>query len=200
MRELQKVDLLSKEEEKELWRRFKQQGDLAARAKIISSYQPLVFKIVAEMHPRQAIIMDMIQEGTLGLIDAVERFDPGRSYMFSTYAPFRIRGTVINYIEREKLKGARVDYDDDLLKVIRVGPEDEDRFASDLATSDRFEKLVECVGRLPDKERRVMEALFLHDKPSEYLLNEMQISPSYLSRLKKKAVRRLRAMMAKGAK
>lgn len=194
------MELLSKEEEKELWRRFKREGDLEARAKIIASYQPLVFKIVAEMHPRQAIIMDMIQEGILGLIDAVERFDPDRSFMFSTYAPFRIRGTVINYIEREKLKGARVDYDDELLKVVRVNPDEDDRFARDLVNADRFEKLVACVGRLPDKERRVMEALFLQDKPSEFILNEMNISPSYLSRLKKKAVRRLRAMMAKSLK
>mgnify|MGYP000909954447 CR=1 FL=1 len=74
MKKLSAVKKLTPEEEKKLWRAYKDQGDAAARRRIIEAYQPLVFR---EVYPYRSLsaAMDAVQEGTIGLIEAVERYD-----------------------------------------------------------------------------------------------------------------------------
>ena len=89
LRELRKVPLLRPREEARLWRMYKGRGSARSRARLIESYQPLVFKLAMRLRLREEIVMDMIQEGTVGLIEAVERYDPGRGARFSTFATYR---------------------------------------------------------------------------------------------------------------
>ena len=74
MKKLSAVQKLAPEEERALWRAYKENGDMAARRCIIEAYQPLVFR---EVYPYRALpaAMDAVQEGTIGLIEAVERYD-----------------------------------------------------------------------------------------------------------------------------
>src|SRR2546428_1831490 len=53
-----------------------------------------------QIRPPDVMLMDMLQEGTVGLIEAVERFDPTRAVRFSTFATYRIRGRVLNSLRR----------------------------------------------------------------------------------------------------
>lgn len=64
--ELKKIKMLSPEEERELWIR-EEEGDEAAHQKLISSYQPLVFKTAVQFHMPEEITLELIQEGTVGL-------------------------------------------------------------------------------------------------------------------------------------
>lgn len=100
LRELQKIALLRPSEEADLWRGFRRGGDATSRARLIEAYQPLVFKVVMQLRPPGPLLMDMIQEGSVGLIESVERFDPERGVRFSTFASYRIRGRVLNALDR----------------------------------------------------------------------------------------------------
>lgn len=85
--------LLSAEEEV-YWARLVQKGDVKARAKMIESNLRLVVKIARRYYNRGLEFLDIIEEGNLGLLRAVEKFDPERGFRFSTYATWWIRQTI----------------------------------------------------------------------------------------------------------
>lgn len=83
----------------ELWRNYKLRNDRLARDTLITRYAPLVKYVagrVAVNLPKSVDEGDLTGYGTLGLIDAIERFDPGRGVKFETYAIARIRGSMID--------------------------------------------------------------------------------------------------------
>jgi len=85
--------LLSAEEEIKYARQI-QKGNKAARTKMISSNLRLVVKIARHYHNRGLEFLDLIEEGNLGLLRAVEKYDPERGFRFSTYATWWIRQTI----------------------------------------------------------------------------------------------------------
>ncbi len=93
LNEIGHASLLTAEEEVALARRV-QQGDAEARARMIESNLRLVVKIARRYMNRGLSFLDLIEEGNLGLIRAVEKFDPERGFRFSTYATWWIRQTI----------------------------------------------------------------------------------------------------------
>lgn len=92
---------MTQEEEKQLWACFKEQQDEAARDELIIHYMRIVKYISGRMAihiPSNIDMDDLIGWGTLGLIDAVEKFDHTQSTKFSTYSTIRIRGAIIDEI------------------------------------------------------------------------------------------------------
>ena len=98
--ELQKIDLLELEEELALWRSWAE-GDQGAYRKIITAYQPLVFKIAMAFRLAEAQTLELIQEGTVGLLEAAEKFDYERGVAFSIFASHRIRGRMLDFLQVE---------------------------------------------------------------------------------------------------
>lgn len=90
---------LTKKELENLWKEFKKSGSEVARQKLIIYYSPLAKYIagrIASNLPKSIDIQDLIQSGILGLIDAIEKFDPDRDIKFETYALSRIKGAIID--------------------------------------------------------------------------------------------------------
>lgn len=96
--EIRKYSLLTREEEKELAIRAKS-GDKEAAYKLVTSNLRLVVKIALEYHRYWTrSLLDLIQEGNIGLLQAVKKFDPYRGIKFSYYASFWIRAYILKYI------------------------------------------------------------------------------------------------------
>src|SRR5210317_2340939 len=85
--------LLTADEEK-MYARRAQNGDESARQRMIESNLRLVVKISRRYINRGLPLLDLIEEGNLGLIHAVKKFDPERGFRFSTYATWWIRQTI----------------------------------------------------------------------------------------------------------
>ena len=201
VKELKKICMLSREEEEALWLQYKEYDDMDCRSKIIEHYQPLVFKIATGWRLNETVIMDMIQEGTVGLIEAVERFDHQRGVAFSLYASQRIRGRILNYMEKEGKFGiASMD------SPLSVG---EDITLRDLLVDGKagvssqaehnylVAQVKSAMDRLPLNEQAVLSGVFLEDCEPKQLAESLDLSISHIYKLQKQGIRRIRGMLSK---
>ena len=97
LKEIGKVPLLTAEEEVELAQRM-EEGDMEAKKKLAEANLRLVVSIAKRYVGRGMLFLDLIQEGNLGLIKAVEKFDYKKGYKFSTYATWWIRQAITRAI------------------------------------------------------------------------------------------------------
>jgi RNA polymerase sigma factor for flagellar operon FliA len=84
---------------KDLWRKYRQSGDERARERLVVAYSPLVKYVAGRMIsglPAHVEEADLISYGLIGLISAIERFEPEREIKFETYAIPRVRGAIID--------------------------------------------------------------------------------------------------------
>jgi DNA-directed RNA polymerase sigma subunit (sigma70/sigma32) len=86
--------------EKDLARRA-QSGDAGARDRMVNANIPLVVSIARQYGNPHMEPEDLIQEGMIGLCTAVERFDPGKGFRFSTYATYWIKQRVLRALDRQ---------------------------------------------------------------------------------------------------
>ena len=97
LKEIGKIPLLSQEEEQELAKRMAE-GDAKARQRMVECNLRLVVSIAKRYLGRGMLLLDLVQEGNLGLLKAVEKFDYTKGYKFSTYATWWIRQAITRAI------------------------------------------------------------------------------------------------------
>lgn len=201
LKELRKIQLLPREEEQRLWLAYKENNDVLARSTIIEHYQPLVFKATTGWRMDETLLMDMIQEGTVGLIEAVEHYDYQRGVAFSLYALHRIRGRMLNYMEREgklsllSIDGTIPDTQDGTLGDLLV--DTTPQVASLAEQNYLMEQVKNAMGRLPMNEQTVLSGVFLDDLEPKQLAESLDVSISHIYRLQKQGIRRVRGMLSK---
>ena len=196
--ELKKIKMLSPEEERELWFR-EEEGDEAAHQKLISSYQPLVFKTAVQFHMPEEITLELIQEGMVGLLEAVESYDYTKGVAFSLYAVHRIRGRMCDFMNREfsrdELSLDRETAEGwslaEFIPGLQLLPEE---VVERHAVSDRVSQAID---RLPQKEKQVLQGIFLENKTPSVLAADIKVTPGHIYRLEKQGVRRIRGMLSR---
>jgi RNA polymerase sporulation-specific sigma factor len=198
--ELAKIQLLEPSEENLLWKQFKLEQSRKSRQRIIESYQPLVFKIASRITDREELFLDLIQEGTVGLIEAVESFDLKHAVKFSTFAQYRIRGRMIDFLRRQRANQDSLEvalYEEEFESLI-TRTADEHVNIEDQVTYNLINQQVKrAIARLNSKEQKVINDLYLLGKEPALSAKEMNISLSYLYKLQKRALQRLRGMLSK---
>ncbi len=198
--ELAKVRILSAAEESSLWKQYKIENSREARYRIIEAYQPLVYKIASRISINEELFFDLIQEGTIGLIEAVENFDLKYAVKFSTYAQHRIRGRMIDFLQKlqrykEPLEMAlqEEEFTHFLSRIADQQVNIEDEVTLKIISA----QVNQAISRLNLKEQKVIRDLYLLDKEPAASAEELNISLSYLYKIQKKALQRLRGMLSK---
>lgn len=197
LQELSKVKTLEPDEERELWRRFKLNQDYSARSRLIESYQPLVFK-QALPYRDMSDVMDLIQEGTVGLIESVENYDPTHGAAFSLYAVHRIRGRMYNFLRRQgrAVPSRDADYYEQAEQLSDNGPS----VAELVESHELFDHLHAALERLPQNERAVLESIYIDSQEAKTVAGRLKLSVSHIYRLQKQGIRRIRGMLARFVK
>jgi len=98
LQEVKKYPILTEEEEKELAIRLKETGDVDAAYKLTTANLMLVVKIAMTFKREWQNLMDLVQEGNVGLMKAVKNFDPFRGVRLSAYASWWIKSYILKYI------------------------------------------------------------------------------------------------------
>jgi RNA polymerase sigma-32 factor len=96
--EIRRYPLLTREEEHDLAVRFQREGDVASAYRLVTGNLRLVVMIAREYQRSFRALLDLIQEGNIGLMEAVKNFDPYRGVRFPSYAVWWIRAYIIRYV------------------------------------------------------------------------------------------------------
>ena len=151
LREIGRVALLKKEQEV-LYAQRIERGDLAAKDALTEANLRLVVSIAKKYMGRGMTFLDLIQEGNLGLIRAVEKFDYHRGFKFSTYATWWIRQAVTRAIaDQSRTIRVPVHMVETINKLVRVSR----RLLQELGREPSDEEIAEEMGITPDKVREI---------------------------------------------
>ncbi|MDG1480980.1 MAG: sigma-70 family RNA polymerase sigma factor [Myxococcota bacterium] len=96
--EVRRYPLLDPEEEKELAIQYQETGDPDAAHRLVTANLRLVVKLAFQYHRQWANVLDLIQEGNVGLVEALSRYDPYRGIRFSSYAQYWIRAMILRFL------------------------------------------------------------------------------------------------------
>jgi len=96
--EVRRHPLLSPEDERALAERYVEEGDPIAGQRLVSANLRLVVKLAFQYHRQWSNVLDLIQEGNVGLMEALRRYDPYRGIRFSSYAQYWIRAMILRFL------------------------------------------------------------------------------------------------------
>lgn len=199
---------LSREEEEKLVQELRQ-DDGAIRATLIEHNLRLVAFIARKFENTNVGIEDLISIGTIGLIKAVNTFDPTKKIKLATYASRCIENEILMYLRRNsktKLEVSideplNVDWDGNELLLSDILGTDEDVIYRDMETEAEYQVLQGAIKKLSRREQTIVQLRFGintkdgEEKTQKEVADLLGISQSYISRLEKRIIRRLRREM-----
>lgn len=193
---------LSKEEEAILLEKLPS-GDQAAKSLLIERNLRLVVYIARKFENTGINIEDLISIGTIGLIKAVNTFNPEKKIKLATYASRCIENEILMYLRRNNKTRSEVSFDEplnvdwdgnELLLSDVLGTEDDIITRRIEANVDR-KLLLKALFTLNDREKQIMELRFGlsggEEKTQKDVADMLGISQSYISRLEKRIIKRL---------
>ena len=199
---------LSREEEEKLVQELRQ-DDGAIRATLIEHNLRLVAFIARKFENTNVGIEDLISIGTIGLIKAVNTFDPTKKIKLATYASRCIENEILMYLRRNSKSRQDISLDEplstdwdgnELLLSDVLGSDDDDVYRAIEEDVDR-ELLRDALKKLTGREQRIMCLRFGLSggecRTQKEVADVLGISQSYISRLEKKILHRLRHEMAR---
>ncbi len=178
---------LDPEREAVLWGLLAE-GDERAREELILGYRSLVYWLARKLQVSPSRFPDLVQEGTLALINAVDHFDRKRNIKFITYAYYRIRGAMVNFLQRVEAKAPLPVEEMDIVAGDPFEPEAEDWRLS----------LQEGLERLSSRESEIIEALLVQGRRAKEVASEKGIDVSQIYRIQRRGLAKLRAWFGVG--
>ena len=206
-REIRKYQPLTKEQEQQLTTLVKL-GDEQARKTLIEHNLRLVTHIAQAYYHPSVELLDLIQEGNIGLIEAVDRFDPELGYQFSTFAVWWIRKMILLYLGKGEDK---VSLDLPILgeagEILRLGDtiiDEENTLGGQscekqgvrLEHEQSMQQMRERMAKLPTREKEVLMMLYGIGLKRALTLQEiarlLNITPERVGQIRDKALWRLK--------
>ncbi|HEU5139742.1 MAG TPA: RNA polymerase sporulation sigma factor SigE [Bacillales bacterium] len=193
---------LSKEEEAHLLEKLPK-GDKAARSILIERNLRLVVYIARKFENTGINIEDLISIGTIGLIKAVNTFNPEKKIKLATYASRCIENEILMYLRRNNKRRSEMSFDEPLnvdwdgneLLLSDVLGTDEDIITRRIEERVDRKLLKKALQSLNDREKQIMELRFGiaggKEKTQKDVADMLGISQSYISRLEKRIIKRL---------
>ncbi|WP_088043890.1 RNA polymerase sporulation sigma factor SigE [Bacillus sp. EAC] len=194
---------LTREEEEKLLQKLPN-GDLGARSLLIERNLRLVVYIARKFENTGINIEDLISIGTIGLIKAVNTFNPEKKIKLATYASRCIENEILMHLRRNNKNRSEVSFDEPLnidwdgneLLLSDVLGTEEDIITKDLEANVDKSLLTKALDQLNDREKQIMELRFgldgTEEKTQKDVADMLGISQSYISRLEKRIIKRLR--------
>jgi RNA polymerase sigma-B factor len=182
---------LSRAQAAALQRAYRRDGDLAARAQLIEAYLPLARSLARRFAHRGERVEDLVQVGSIGLIKAVDRFEPGRGDLASYAAP-----TIVGEIKRHlRDRGTliRTPRQQPELPVVLVPPENVPVDDAELRASDDRVAVSSGLRLLHRSERDAVRCRYFRDMSQAEVASELGISQTHTSRLLASGLAKLRA-------
>jgi RNA polymerase primary sigma factor len=206
LQDISKYPQLSPQEELTLATRARQ-GDAEARERLIHAHLPLVVRVAKLYMLPCDEIMDLIQEGNIGLIYAVDKFDPTRGTKFSTYAFFWINKQIQRFLNHEpdalvSLDTELTDSSEHLLLSDTIadsptilGSQTIQHIDTKIEHEELQRQVREMLSHLPEREQEVLRLLYGMDLRRSYTVSEvakmLRISKVRVCQLRDRALRRM---------
>lgn len=199
---------LTQQEENLLLQRLGK-GDKSVRRVLIERNLRLVVYIARKFENTGIGIEDLVSIGAIGLIKAVNTFDVHKNIKLATYASRCIENEILMYLRRNaKLKfevsfdePLNVDWDGNELLLSDILGTEPDVVYTEIEGSVEKDLMKECIDRLCDRERLIMEMRFglngQKEKTQKQVADYLGISQSYISRLEKRIIKQLRTEISK---
>ena len=197
---------LDSETEQEMIEKLVGPEEKEARAKLIEHNLRLVVYIAKKFDNTAVGVEDLISIGTIGLIKAINTFNPGKNIKLATYASRCIENEILMYLRRTNKTKMEVSIDEPLnvdcdgneLLLSDILGTDEDVIYKDLEMETEKGLLNAAINRLNPRERKIVELRFgLNNEEGDEMTQKevadlLGISQSYISRLEKKIMKRLK--------
>ena len=206
-REIRKYQALAKEQEQQLTTLVKL-GDEQARKTLIEHNLRLVTHIAQAYYHPSVELLDLIQEGNIGLIEAVDRFDPELGYNFSTFAVWWIRKMILLYLGKDEDKiSLDLPISGEAGEILRLGDtiiDEENTLGGQscekqgvrLEHEQSMQQMQERMAKLPMREKEVLMMLYGIGLKRALTLQEiakqLDITPERVGQIRDKALGRLR--------
>ena len=199
---------LTKDEEAIIMQKIRD-GDEKAREPLIVHNLRLVVYIAKKFENSNVNIEDLISIGTIGLIKAVNTFSPDRNIKLATYASRCIENEILMFLRKAAQSKYEVsieeplstDWDGNELLLSDILGSDSDTVSADIEQEVEISQLMEAVSRLNTREAMIMELRFGLNGNKEHTQKEVAdllgISQSYISRLEKKIIGKLKLDLEK---
>ena len=202
---------LSLKEETEALNKFGTEEEKEAKAELIEHNLRLVVYIAKKFDNTGVGVEDLISIGTIGLIKAINTFNPDKNIKLATYASRCIENEILMYLRRNNKtrmevsidEPLNVDWDGNELLLSDILGTEEDAIYKDLENEAEKKVLIRAIGRLSGREQMIIRMRFGlgtedgEEKTQKEVADMLGISQSYISRLEKKIMQRLRREMVK---